>query len=122
MNCDGNCAKCLPLANQPPGDREWTTEDGVFLKEMWLEHEGTIVPQHAHSYAHTSLLLRGSVQVVADGFASVFNAPAAIPIAAHVKHTFISLVDDTSVLCIHNLNGLKKPAIASEHQLTKGAI
>lgn len=120
-NCDGDCKRCL-LADQPPDDREFTTPDGVFVKEMFLARANTAVPQHAHTYAHTSYLVRGSVRAWAGAaLLGDFHAPKPIEIAAHVKHTFMSLEDNTTILCIHNLNGAATVEIAAEHQF-KGVV
>lgn len=116
MSCDGNCPKCLSV-DQPPDDREWRTPDGVFVKEMFLAKAGTMVPQHAHEYAHTSLLFAGSVRVWADGeIIGDFHAKAPIEIARGVKHSFMSLEDSTIILCIHNLRGMQNVAVRDEHQ------
>lgn len=116
MSCEGDCPKCLADAAhpQPPNDREFITPDGVFIKEMFLAKAGTVVPQHAHTYAHTSFLVAGSVRVWADGEYRDWVAPKPIVIAARVKHKFVSLTDGVLVLCIHNLNGAAAVSIASE--------
>ena len=108
----------MTCLEQPPADLEWVTNDGIFLKEMRLAKAGTLVPQHAHTYEHTSIILRGMVRVWKDGdLLGDFSPPRALRIPARAKHTFMSLVADTSVLCVHNLNGLTHVSVLEEHQL-----
>lgn len=120
MSCAGDCKQCLAV-DQPPDDREWRTPDGVFIKEMFLAKAGTMIPQHSHAYAHTSLLIAGAVRVWADGYrVGDFVATAPIQIEAGVKHTFMSLEDNTTVLCIHNLGQRQSVAVLEEHQFNTG--
>lgn len=89
-----------------PEDVQWTTPDGVFVKGMIMARRGTIVSQHAHEYAHTSLVAKGSVRVWVDGDEHKFkdyHAPDAIVVPALAMHKFQSLVDNTAVYCIHNV-------------------
>lgn len=116
----GNCAARVVCCSvdQPPDNLEWTTADGIFIKEMQIANAGTVVPQHSHVYAHTSLLQKGAVGVWSDGeYQGVRKAPTAIHIPANVKHSFQAMEDNTVILCIHNLNGAGYPPIAEEHQL-----
>lgn len=108
----------LTKADEQPPIVEMETIDGVFIKQMFLRQAGTIVPQHSHVYDHGSLLARGSVRVwrddVLDGD---HTAPEILFIPAAVKHTFMSLVDDTIVYCIHNLLRSEEVEILEEHHL-----
>lgn len=101
MSC-GTCQACavLPDELQPYGV-EFHTADGVFIKEMHIPLAGTIVPQHAHSYDHTTMVAKGSLKVTAEGVVIVYQAPAGIFIPARVKHMLESLEDDTIAYCIH---------------------
>ncbi len=107
--CDG-CA--VRAACQPIG-REYTTENGAFVKEMDIKHAGTIIPQHAHTYEHISYVAQGAV--LFEG--KRFDAPHAITVPAFKKHTFQALVPNTLVLCIH----AGQPVIAEEHHLVRAA-
>jgi quercetin dioxygenase-like cupin family protein len=110
--------KPLPSAEQPTGV-EIHTADGVFIKQMVIRSYGTIVPQHAHVWDHTSMLAAGSVAVWREGqFDRTYDAPAAIFIKAGVKHLFQSLMPNTIIYCIHNLHGEQAVKILEEHQLT----
>lgn len=42
---------------------EFSIQDGIFIKQMFMERAGIMVPQHSHSYAHSSMLAAGSVRV-----------------------------------------------------------
>lgn len=119
MSCkDSETWTCL---GQPP-NFEYTTPDGIFLKPMILAQAGTLVPQHAHVYVHTSLLVAGSVRVWADGaLLGDFVAPTAIHIPAKVKHKFLSLEPNTALVCIHNVEKTGSVQIHEEHQLDSAA-
>ena len=79
---------------------------------MYLKDSGTIIPQHAHAYDHTSMLAKGSIRAWADDvLLGEFEAPYPMFIRAHVKHTFMSLENDTLIYCIHR----STPVIVSEH-------
>lgn len=119
-NCFSDCKDCLVVnPHQPPNDLEWITEDNVFLKLMILSEAGMIVPQHSHTYDHTSLLLQGSVEILIDGVSrGVYKAPAPLSIQAGIKHSFVSLEPDTRVLCVHRLEFHETyPSIQEEHNL-----
>lgn len=93
-------------------DVEWRTPDGIFIKGMILVQRDIKVAQHSHSYAHTSLVAKGSVRVWKEGaFFGDFKAPSIIPIEARAKHMFQSLESDTAVYCIHNMRGSDRVSI-----------
>lgn len=99
-------------------DVQWTTMDGVFIKGILLDKKGTIIAQHSHEYAHTSLVVRGSIRVWRDGaLLGDFPSPCPIFIEAKAKHKFQSLEDDTAVYCIHNVSATGTVAIHEEHHL-----
>lgn len=114
------CGAILPPHLQPPDDREWTV-DGVFVKQMYLAQPGMLVPQHAHTYAHLTMLAAGSVRVWRDGdLLGDFVAPAAIEIPAEAKHSFLSLQEETILYCLHNIARAGAVEITSGHQLVGG--
>lgn len=94
------CASCAICEQCQPYGNEYTSSDGVFFKEMRVQYAGTQIPQHSHEYDHTSYLVRGSVEV--EG--KIYWAPSPIFIPARKKHTFLTLEDDTMVLCVHNVS------------------
>lgn len=105
-------------------DVEYTSPDYIFMKGMLMEKKGTTVLQHSHEYAHTSLLVKGSVEVFLHGElkGKTYTAPAFIAVPAKAKHLFQALEDDTHVYCIHNMadyslltNG--RPLIHQEHKV-----
>ncbi len=107
----------MELAEQPIST-EIKMADGVFTKSMVVRKAGTLIPQHSHRYSHVSVLVRGSVRVVTDDDdLGVFEAPAGIVIAAGVKHLFETLVDDTIVLCVHDIGTAEAVEIVEEHQI-----
>lgn len=91
--------------------------DGVFIKTLVLDRDGLLVPQHAHSFAHVSVLVRGKIRVWrGEAYVGVFAAPAGITIAAHVKHTFVSLTP-AIILCVHDIGQAEGVSIEAEHHL-----
>lgn len=112
-----NCQKEFVRVDQPPVV-EWTMQDGVFIKQMYIAKAGTLIPQHSHEYDHTSMLAVGSVRLVADGVhLGDFKAPKPIVIKKGVKHLFQSLEDDTIIYCVHNLHSAEAVAVMEEHEL-----
>ncbi len=102
--------------NQPFGDVH--IYGGVFVKEHRVPDAGTLLPQHAHSYDHMSYLAAGSVQVWrGEENLGVFHAPAAIGIPARAKHRFLTLADDTLILCVHAVAYGEAADIHEEHDL-----
>lgn len=103
---------------QPP-DVQWITADRVFIKQLAIAKAGTMVPQHSHTYDHTSMLARGAIRVWCDGrYIGDFIAPQPILIGKGTKHTFMSLEDNTLIYCIHNLSRSEVVEILAEHDLT----
>lgn len=79
--------------------------DGVFIKPMVLKFAGIMVAQHSHKYAHTSYIATGAIRVWKNGeWIGDFRAPYGIEIPAEIMHEFLSLEDNTQVLCIHNVS------------------
>ena len=83
---------------------EHTTADKVFIKQMLLPTKGMQISQHSHSYAHTTLIAAGSVELFRDGISvGIYKAPTMINIPAHEMHEFVALEDSTVGYCIHNI-------------------
>ncbi len=116
-DCTADCSNCLEVAAEQPYGVEIFTADKVFIKQMAVPKAGTLVPQHAHKYDHTSLLAVGSVIVSADGISQKHHAPYGIFIKAGVKHSFMTLEDNTIIYCIHSLHRGGHVAISEEHQI-----
>lgn len=111
-----SCEECAICVEQPP-DWEHTSIDGVFIKQMYLKTSGSVVPQHAHVYDHTSMLARGRIKMWAgDEYIGEYAAPTPIFIKAKVKHTFQTLEPDTLIYCIHNV-GKGEVQVHEMHQL-----
>jgi quercetin dioxygenase-like cupin family protein len=107
----------VELAEQPHSV-ELAIVDGLFVKTMEVQKAGTYIPQHSHRYDHASVLARGSVRIWQDGeLMGEFRAPKIITIKAGAKHTFLTLEDNTLVLCIHNVSRSDAVEIADEHHL-----
>lgn len=96
-----------------------STADGVFVKQITIPYEDTLVPQHSHLWDHTTLLAHGSMFVWKDGtLDKQYRAPAMLLIKAGVKHKFYTLTDNVVLYCIHNLHNKNVVDILEEHHLS----
>ena len=103
--------------NQPVSTEIKLTDD-LFVKTAVVADAGTIIPTHAHSYDHVTLLAYGSMRVEADGvMLGDYTGPIGILIRAHVKHTMTTLTDGVVFACIHALHGTDGVAIDELHEL-----
>lgn len=110
-------SRMTPAPEQPFGV-EIKMADGVFIKQIVIPKAYTYVPQHSHTYDHTSMLAVGAVAVWQDeAFLGRRQAPCGMTIGAGVKHTFMSLEDSTVIYCIHRIDRMGEIEIAEEHQL-----
>lgn len=75
---------------------------GLYFRSIVVPR-GIRVPQHVHPYDHATLVAQGAVSVEIEGsYAGVYSAGTAIEIKAHQRHEFVSLEDDTRLVCIHH--------------------
>jgi quercetin dioxygenase-like cupin family protein len=85
-----------------------------------VQDRGTLLPQHSHRHPHISYVASGVVRVwCEDEQLGDFAAPCAIKIAAYKMHSFLTLTDNVTILCLHNADHLEadEPAVAEEHHL-----
>lgn len=102
---------------------EFTIQDGIFIKQMYLKDAGMFVPQHSHKYEHASMLAHGSIRVWQDGeLKGDFKAPIPINIPEGCKHTFMSLEPETVVYCIHNCDRFGGVEIEDHHEFVDEKI
>lgn len=95
--------------------------DGVFCKTIRVRKAHRFIPQHSHSFAHVSVVVRGAVRLWRDGvLGGDFQAPIGVTIAAHVKHLFETLEDETIILCVHDIGTAEGVKIDEEHQIVGG--
>lgn len=86
-----------------PDETDLKFTGGTFIKENHCRQAGVLLHQHAHPYAHISVVVRGAVRLFRDGeLWGILTAPTAILIEANVVHQFEILTDDTIFLCIHD--------------------
>ena len=98
---------------------DFACADGILIKSMILRKIGTYVPQHSHKYDHTSFIAIGAVRLWCDAeLIGDIHAPKPIEIKAHKKHLFMTLEDNTVILCIHNGYRSGEIEIHEEHQIT----
>lgn len=103
--------------NQPVSVEIKLTDD-LFVKTAMVADAGTIIPAHAHTYDHVTLLAYGSMRVEADGeMLGDFTGPVGILIRAHVKHTMTTLTPGVVFACIHALHGTEGVEIDGMHEL-----
>ena len=76
--------------------------EGLYAKETHIPANSWLV-QHAHSYDHLSILVKGSVELTVNGETSVIHAPACINICANTHHGVKSLTD-VVWYCVHATN------------------
>lgn len=106
------------LEADQPAQADWTIADDVFIRQIVVAKRGSVIPQHAHRYDHCTFLARGGIRVWKDGlYDGAYRAPCPIVISAGVKHLFITLEDNTVILCIHNAARPDVAAVIDEHHL-----
>jgi len=77
---------------------------GSYVKEMRVAKAQTHLMQHVHKYSHVSVIVRGACRVYQDRvWLGDMVAPASIVIPAHMPHRFVTLEDDTVILCVHDM-------------------
>lgn len=84
---------------------------GVYAKETVIP-AGRVLSQHAHAYAHLSILARGTALVEVGGESREVSGPCCLTIAAGALHRVTSL---TPVVwfCIHR-SDVTDPALIDE--------
>lgn len=88
---------------QQPSETDVRLLAGTFVKEIRVAKAGTALPQHAHTFAHVSVIVRGAVRLYENKqHVGDYRAPSGILIRAHSKHLFVTLADDTVILCVHD--------------------
>jgi quercetin dioxygenase-like cupin family protein len=113
----------LTMAAEQPHGVEIHMADGIFIKQMIVPKAGTYVPQHSHTWDHVSMLAVGSIRVWKDGVLDGdYTAPTGIMIKAGVEHTFLALVDQTILYCVHNIGRTGEVEIIKEHQIVPGGV
>lgn len=108
----------LVAAPEQPYGVEIRMTDGIFIKQITVPKAMTLIPQHAHTYDHTSMIAVGAFRVWKDGeLLGDVQAPTGILIEAGVKHTFLALTDGATLYCIHNVSRTGEMEIQEEHQI-----
>jgi hypothetical protein len=103
----------VPLEEQPE-QTDVRLLSGTFVKEIRVARARTALPQHAHTFAHVSVVVRGAVRLYENTLhKGDFQAPCGILIRARSKHLFVTLADDTVLLCVHDGDA----DVADEHAL-----
>jgi len=105
-------------AADQPISTELRMADGVFIKTMVVAERGTYIPQHSHAYPHMSVIVKGAVRVwQGDFWHGDFKAPNAVLIEAGVLHLFMTLVEFTTVMCVHDIGEAESVMLLEEHQI-----
>ena len=99
---------------EPHDQPEIHIQDGIFCKVMPFGKAGVFTEQHRHDYDHTTVVAHGQVAVWQNNeFRGMYSAPAGIPIPAGVDHTFLALVDETVLLCIHRTDRFEDEVVVT---------
>lgn len=99
----------LPVSNldfsiEQPIVTDIILSDDIFVKQHVVTGKGILIPQHAHTYGHSTMLAVGAIRIWCDGDdLGEFEAPTGIFIPALKKHSFLTLSDRTIFYCLHNL-------------------
>jgi quercetin dioxygenase-like cupin family protein len=108
----------LEAAAEQPYGVEIRMADGIFIKQITVPKAMTLVPQHSHTYDHTSMIAVGSFRVWKNGeLLGDVTAPTGLMIEAGAKHAFLSLTDGATIYCIHNISRTGEMEIQEEHQI-----
>lgn len=111
------CNVLVPAGEQPHGVEHYTA-DGVYIRQIVVAKANSLIPQHSHVYSHMTMLVKGSIRVWENGILKGDRAaPTGIFIKAGIKHSFLTLEDDTILYCIHNISRKGSVEIKEEHQV-----
>lgn len=106
-----------------PTSIEIKMADDLFVKSIEIKQKHVLVPQHAHTYNHMSMLAMGQMRVWKDDIClGEFEAPKGIFIEANAKHRFLTLSDYTLIYCIHNLHKAEEVSVAEENAITESDL
>jgi len=73
----------------------------IWVRQNVLEKAGDVSMGHKHLFDHVTLLARGKVEVLVDGYAPrEFESPAFITIKKEYAHKFTALTDDVLWYCV----------------------
>lgn len=76
--------------------------DGLFIRSNTFNHKNSMAPQHVHTWDHISVIASGGVRIWADEkLLGDFFAPTGVVINKGIFHKFLTLEDNTTILCIH---------------------
>lgn len=104
---------------EQPEEIEFYLADDVFVKSGTFDKAGTVIPQHSHEYDHTTFIAAGALHAWLDNeYLGHFKAPCGIFIKKHSNHTFMTTVEKTTILCIHNVSRNGMVDIHDLHELT----
>jgi len=78
-------------------------EDDLVMTEMNIK-KGVHFPRHVHQSDHSAYLVKGKIQVVADGIVSVFVAGDSWCIRKEIAH-YTEALDDSVVLEVFSYEG-----------------
>lgn len=78
---------------------------GFYFRTTILKKVNMIVPQHVHDHDHATLIGHGGVRCWRDGqWAGDYVMGMVVVIPAHTRHLFQSLMPETVLTCIHNVD------------------
>ena len=81
---------------------------GLYFRSVLLEHAGLVIPQHEHDHNHATYIGSGKARMWVDGaWVGDFEAGCVVPIEAKKKHVFQSLLPQTRLACVHDIESAK---------------
>lgn len=102
-------------------------DDDFMFKYITAAKAFTFIAKHVHSFKHTTQLPCGAVRVWLghivitpngiEGEFTDYQGPALIVVPAGVEHTFMTLVDNTILVCTNRLDEHGEVPILREHHL-----
>ena len=111
----------MKAASDQPVTINATVYAGIYVRQWVVPDRGSLVPQHSHCHPHISFFVCGVVRVWRDDDQlGDFVGPCSIRIPAFTKHSFLTLTDNVTILCIHNadhLDAAEEPDVAEMHTL-----
>lgn len=101
--------------------------DNIFIKQLIAEKVGDTIHQHAHEYAHISMVPAGSAWRVECEGEEPFDVygPTGIKVKANKFHGMTALLPNSHLYCTHNTHGfpldqLEEKLIARRNDPPKG--
>jgi mannose-6-phosphate isomerase-like protein (cupin superfamily) len=75
----------------------------IYFRSVLLKENGTVIPQHKHTYDHATLVASGKARLWVNGtWVGDYESGKAVHIKSNQEHIFQSLEPNTRLVCIHD--------------------